>query len=150
MATRFDPWARRRTRRLLLQALYQWQLSGNDFAAIRAHCEADDAWGRIDADYFDAVLKGVMRSASELDALLAPLLDRDVAALDQVERALLRMAAYELRERIEVPFKVIIDEATSLARTFGAESSFRYVNAVLDALAAELREVEVRAARAPG
>ncbi len=148
--TRFDPWSRRRARRLLLQALYQWQLSGNDFATIRAHCEADDAWRRIDTAYFDDVLRGVMRSASELDALLAPLLDRDVSSLDQVERAVLRMAAFELRERIEVPFKVIIDEATSLARTFGAEASFRYVNAVLDALAAQLRKVEVQAARTPG
>ncbi len=148
MEDKFSPWARRRARRLLVQALYQWQVSANDFATVRANCAAETSFRRIDSEYFDAVLGGVMRKHAELDALLAPLLDREVKALDQVERAILRMGAFELSERLEVPFRVVIDEAVQLARTFGAEDSWKYVNGVLDALAVQLRGAEVEHARA--
>jgi transcription antitermination protein NusB len=140
---RFDPWARRRARRLLLQALYQWQSSGADAAAIEAQFREDPAFARIDAAFFHDVLCGVIAQQPALDAELAPLLDRKVSALDYVERALLRMSVYELIHRHDVPFKVVIDEAVALAHVFGAEDSHRYVNAVLDVVARARRAREV-------
>jgi len=141
--TRFDPWARRRARRLLAQALYQWQLGGADVAEIERQFRATDEFGRIDADFFHEVLRGVVASVTELDTLIEPLLDRKLKDLDQVERALLRLGAYELAHRVDVPWRVVIDECVALARTFGAEESHKYVNAVLDALARALRTREV-------
>ncbi len=140
---RFDPWARRRARRLLAQALYQWQLSGGEIAEVERQFREDETFGRIDADYFHEVLRGVVGKADELDAKFAPLIDRTVAQLDHVERALLRMGTYELLHRAEVPWRVVIDECVALARTFGAEESHKYINAVLDALARAERAREV-------
>ena len=140
---RFDPWARRRARRLLLQALYQWQLSGAEAAEIEQQFREDPAFARIDAAFFHDVLRGVIDKQEALDAEFAPLLDRKVGELDYVERALLRMAVYELIHREDVPYKVVIDEAVDLAHMFGAEESHRYINAVLDAVARSRRAREV-------
>ncbi|NJN52353.1 MAG: transcription antitermination factor NusB [Gammaproteobacteria bacterium] len=135
--------ARRRARRLLAQALYQWQLSGADIADVEAQFRDDEGFGRVDAEFFHEVLRGVAEHAEALDALVAPLLDRTVAQLDHVERALLRLGTYELVHRIEVPWRVVIDECVTLARTFGAEESHKYINAVLDSLARSQRTREV-------
>jgi N utilization substance protein B len=143
--TRFDPWARRRARRLLLQALYQWQMSGADEAEIERQFREDPNFERVDAEFFHDVLRGVISSCVELDKCLAPLLDRKVMELDRVELALLRMGVYELCHRQDVPFRVAIDEAVGLARVFGAEESHRYVNGVLDAVARSQRAREVAA-----
>ena len=142
---RLDPWARRRARRLLLQALYQWQMSGADAADIEQQFREDPNFARVDADFFHEVLRGVIGNAVTLDACLAPLLDRKVLELDRVELALLRMGVYELCHRQDVPFKVAIDEAVGLARVFGAEESHRYINGVLDAVARAQRAREVAA-----
>jgi transcription antitermination protein NusB len=141
--TRFDPWARRRARRLLAQALYQWQLGGADVAEIERQFKSTEEFARVDASFFHEVLRGVVASVEELDTLIEPLLDRKLKDLDQVERALLRLGTYELTHRIDVPWRVIIDECVALARTFGAEASHKYINAVLDALARALRAREV-------
>jgi len=141
--TRFDPWARRRARRLLLQALYQWQMSGTDEADIERQFKEDPAFARVDGVFFHEVLRGVIASCATLDECLAPLLDRKVTELDYVELALLRMGVYELSHRHDVPFKVVIDEAVALARVFGAEESHRYINGVLDAVARAERAREV-------
>jgi transcription antitermination protein NusB len=141
----FDPWARRRARRMLLQALYQWQCSGADADDIEQQFREDPAFARIDTEYFHDVLRGVIAEQAALDIELAPLLDRKVSELDYVERALLRMAAYELAHRQDVPYKVVIDEAVALAHVFGAEESHRYINAVLDAVARGRRASEVAA-----
>ena len=143
--TRFDPWARRRARRLVLQALYQWQMSGTDEAEIEAQFREDPNFERVDAQYFHDLLHGVIDRCGALDEQLAPLLDRKVTELDRVELALLRMGVYELRYRPDVPFKVAIDEAVGLARVFGAEQSHRYINGVLDAVARSERAREVAA-----
>jgi len=143
--TRFDPWARRRARRLVLQALYQWQMSGADEAEIEAQFREDPNFERVDAQYFHELLRGVIDHCGDLDDQLAPLLDRKVSELDRVELALLRMGVYELRHRPDVPFKVAIDEAVGLARVFGAEQSHRYINGVLDAVARTERAREVAA-----
>jgi N utilization substance protein B len=142
---KFDPWARRRARRFLLQALYQWQMSGADEAELERQFREDPNFARVDATYFSEVLRGVIAHCAELDATLAPLLDRKVKELDRVELALLRMGVYELVHRPDVPFKVAIDEAVSLARVFGAEESHRYINGVLDAVARGQRAREVAA-----
>ncbi len=142
---RFDPWSRRRARRLLLQALYQWQMSGADEAEIERQFREDPNFERVDAVFFHEVLRGVVGSCAALDECLAPLLDRKVMELDRVELALLRMGVYELCHRHDVPFKVAIDEAVGLARVFGAEESHRYINGVLDAVARTQRSREVAA-----
>jgi len=142
---RFDPWSRRRARRLLLQALYQWQMSGADEAEIERQFREDPNFERVDAVFFHEVLRGVIGSCAALDECLAPLLDRKVMELDRVELALLRMGVYELCHRHDVPFKVAIDEAVGLARVFGAEESHRYINGVLDAVARTQRSREVAA-----
>src|SRR5262245_16331330 len=118
-SSRIDLCARRRARRLIGQALYQWPVS------TAAACETDHQFreepglDRTDAEFFVDVLHGVLRERANLDALIAPLLDRKLEALDQVELALLRLGAYELTARIDVPFRVVIDEYVALARTFG-------------------------------
>jgi len=142
---RFDPWARRRARRLVLQALYQWQMSGADEADIERQFREDPNFERVDAQYFHELFRGVIECCGALDEQLAPLLDRKVTELDRVELALLRMGVYELRHRPDVPFKVAIDEAVGLARVFGAEQSHRYINGVLDAVARSERAREVAA-----
>ena len=135
-------WSRRRARRALIQALYQWQLAPQEAAAIAAQFADKGALKKADRDFFDACLGGVIDAADTLDAAFAPYLDREVAALDHVERAILRAGAFELRCRADVPHPVVIDEYIRLAKLFGADQSYKYVNGVLDRLARELRNVE--------
>jgi N utilization substance protein B len=135
-------WARRRSRRALLQAVYQWQMTGNELAGIEHDLADEGALKKADREFFRALLRGVAAHTDALDALLAPVLDRKVADLDKVELALLRLGAYELRDRIDVPFRVVIDEYVELAKVYGAEESFKYVNGVLDRLAQDLRALE--------
>ncbi len=137
-----NPWARRRARRALVQAVYQWQITGADAATVTA--EFGKALTRADGDFFDELLRGVLSAAAELDALFAPLLDRGVNELDQFERAILRLGTYELAHRIDVPYRVVIDEYVELAKLFGAEEGYKYVNGVLDGLSHLLREPERR------
>jgi len=135
-------WARRRSRRALLQAVYQWQMTGAETAAIERDLADEGSLKKADREFFRALLRGVVFGTEELDALLAPALDRKLGELDKVELALLRLGAYELKHRIDVPFRVVIDEYVELAKTYGAEESFRYVNGVLDRLARDLRALE--------
>jgi len=135
-------WARRRSRRALLQAVYQWQMTGAETAAIERDLTEEGALKKADREFFKALLRGVAFGTEELDALLAPLLDRLVGELDKVELALLRLGAYELKHRIDVPFRVVIDEYVELAKVYGAEDSFKYINGVLDRLAQDLRALE--------
>jgi N utilization substance protein B len=135
-------WARRRSRRALLQAVYQWQMTGADTSAIERDLAEDGALKKADREFFKALLRGVAFGIEELDVLLAPVLDRKVEELDKVELALLRLGAYELKHRIDVPFRVVIDEYVELAKVYGAEDSFKYINGVLDRLAKDLRALE--------
>jgi len=136
--------ARHRSRRGAVQALYQWQVGGSSSAEIRTEFRERKGMEDVDWALFDALVDGVITAVDELDAALSPHLDRAVAALDPVERAILRLATLELARFPEVPFRVVINEAVELARTFGAEQSHRYVNGVLDALARDLRPREAR------
>jgi transcription antitermination protein NusB len=135
--------ARSKARRGALQALYQWQLSGDDsLFSIEAQLLAERELGDIDAEYFHELLTGIDRRREEFDTRLAPMLDRPLEQLDPVERAILWLGLYELDARWDIPFRVVISEALELARQFGGDQAHRYVNAVLDRLARELRVAE--------
>lgn len=136
------PAARRKARRYTLQALYQWQLAGAALSDIEAQFLADNDMKRVDRSYFHDLLHGVPAQVSGLDETLRPFLDRRVEELSQVEKAILRIGTFELKERLDVPYRVVINEAIELAKVFGAEESFKYVNGVLDKLARRLRSAE--------
>ena len=133
---------RRKARHLGLQALYQWTLSGGSAADIEAEFRIDNDFQHTDGEYFSAVLKGVVGDVDALEALFSPVLDRRLGELDPIERNLLRLGTFELRDRIDVPYKVVISEAVALAKKFGATDSHRYINGVLDKVARDLRTVE--------
>lgn len=136
-------WARRKARRALVQATYQWQMTGTPVAALTREFTDSGALQKADTEFFEEVLGAVVRDSAKLDALVEPLLDRKVSELDKVELALLRLGACELQGRIDVPFKVVLDEYVALAKLFGAEQSHKYINGVLDKLAPDLRALEV-------
>ena len=133
---------RRKARHFGLQALYQWTLSEASLVDIDAEFRVDNDFRHTDGEYFQALLRGVMQDVEALEALFSPLLDRALDDLDPIERNLLRMGTFELKERIDVPYKVVINEAVSLAKKFGATESHRYINGILDKVASELRTVE--------
>ncbi|MFC3116405.1 transcription antitermination factor NusB [Cellvibrio fontiphilus] len=139
---------RRMARHYAMQALYQWQMAGSSINAIEAEFRTDNDMSKVDVDYFHEILHAVPESLSDLEAAFTPyLVDRSLAELDAITRALLRMATYELKARIDVPYKVVINEAVALAKKFGAEDSHKFINGVLDKTAAVLRAVEVKAER---
>jgi len=135
-------------RRLVVQALYQWQVTDQSPSDIEAQFLGGDETRGCDLDYFAELLRDVTARVDELDGQLAPLLNRSLTQVDPVERAILRVGAYELGHRPEIPYRVVISEAVELAKRFGAEQGHRFVNGVLDRLARELRADEP-ARRAP-
>ena len=136
------PGSRTRARRAAVQGLYQWQLTAQPPSDIVAEFVDETRLDGADIDYFDRLLRGVSSMATELDEMLAPILDRPVNQLDPVERAILRLGAYELAHCSDIPWRVVINEAVDLAHVFGAEQSHRYVNGILDRLARRLRREE--------
>ncbi|MGY0218137.1 transcription antitermination factor NusB [Endozoicomonadaceae bacterium StTr2] len=144
---RFKPAARRKARQMALQAVYQWQMSGNALLDIETQFRAHNDMTKVDGGYFHSLLHGVAREASRLDDELAPYLDRTLDQLDPVEKAALRIGSYELMFHQEVPYRVIINEAIELTKLFGAQDSHRYINGILDRLAPKLRADETRKAR---
>ena len=134
--------ARRRAREFALQGLYQWLLSREDVGAIIAHLSESPEFGRADREHFDALLTGAVRDAPTLQAALAPHLDRPIERLSPVEHAALLLATCELRRHPEIPYRVVINEAVELTKSFGGNEGYRYVNGVLDRVAADLRKVE--------
>ena len=139
-----DPAARSRARRRALQALYAWQLSGSAMAAVIEQFRHEQDMEVADLEYFEDLLTGVEKHLAALDADLAPHLDRKVEEVDPIERAALRLAAYELRFRLDVPYRVVINEAIEVTKRFGADHGHSYVNGVLDQLAAQVRAAEKR------
>lgn len=138
--------ARSRARRRAVQALYAWQVGGNRMTSVIEEFRHEQDMEIADLDYFEASLRGVEAHLDELDAGLRVHLDREVAQVDPIERAVLRLAAYELRYRIDVPYRVVINEAIEVSKRFGSDQGHTYVNGVLDRLAAQWRSAE-RAAR---
>ena len=137
--------ARKRARRLALQALYQWQLSGLDLNKIEQQFLQEQDIRRADVGYFSELLHKVPACLDELDKELVPHLDRGIEEVDPIERALLRLGAYELKFKLEVPYKVVINEGVNLAKTFGSEDSHKFINGILDKVARQLRTVELKA-----
>ncbi len=142
----FNPALRRKARHYALQALYQWQISRNPLGEIEAQFRTQFDFEHTDLDYFHELLHDVPAHLGELEALFSPYLDRELKDINPVELSLLRLGSYELAHRIDVPFKVVINEYVSLAKKFGAAESHKYINGVLDKLARQLRTVEVEAA----
>ena len=137
---------RRKARHYGMQALYQWYMAGAALNAIEAEFRADYDFSHVDLEYFQALLHGVPGCVDELEATFEPLLDRKIGDLDPIERTLLRIGTFELRDRIDVPYKVVINEEVALAKKFGASESHKYINGVLDKVARQLRKAETDAA----
>ena len=139
-----DPVLRARARRRALQAIYVWQVSRPDERALLAQFAHEQAHEQADLEYFEDLIRGVLRHVQAIDAALAPHLDRSIDEVDLVERAALRIAGYELLHRPDVPYRVVINEAIDATKRFGAEHGHTYVNGVLDKAAAALRGVEAK------
>ncbi len=139
-----SPAARRKARSFALQAIYQWHMAGADLAKIEAEFRADNDMSKVDLEYFHEILHGVPRELSALDKIIQPLLDRDSEELTPVELSILRLATYEMAHRIDVPYKVVINEAVELAKSYGATDGHKYVNGVVDKIAQQVRTVEVK------
>ncbi len=148
MARRPDRASRTRSlsRKLAMQALYQWQITGQTAAELRNQYAEEEGYGEADADYFRTLLDGVTGGAAELDAMLATLIDRPVGQLDPVEHAVLLLGLYELGHSLDVPYRVVINEGVELTKRFGATDGHKFVNAVLDRAARALRAAEQAAA----
>ena len=136
---------RHKARRLATQALYTWQMAGQDLADIEAQYCTDLDMSKIDGEYFHELLHKVPARIDELDEYIAPLLDRGMEEVDDIERAILRLGCYELAFRLDVPYRVVINESIKLAKTFGADQSHKFINGILDGVAKKLRAAEINA-----
>ena len=141
---------RRRSRELALQGLYEWLVGGADAGVIEAHMREQEGFDKCDRAHFDALLHGCIAEASALDAVLARHVDRKTSQLSPVEHAVLMIGAYELSHCLEIPYRVAINEAVELAKSFGGTDGHKYVNGVLDKAAGDLRPAEVAQRRAQG
>ncbi|ACB35202.1 NusB antitermination factor [Leptothrix cholodnii SP-6] len=139
--------ARRRSRELALQGLYEWQVGQADSHVVEAHMREQEDHAKCDTAHFSALLHGCIAQVAALDAVLTPHLDRRVQELSPVEHGVLLIGAYELQHCLDVPYKVAINEAVELAKSFGGTDGHKYVNGVLDKAAADLRPAEVAAQR---
>ena len=141
--------ARRRSRELALQGLYEWLVSRSDAGAIEAHLGLDNpGFAKADLEHFKELLHGSIREIDVLHGAIEPHLDRRIAELSPVEHATLLIGTFELTRHLEIPYRVVINEGVELAKSFGGTDGHKYVNGVLDKAAADLRPAEVAAARA--
>ena len=139
--------ARSRARRLAVQGLYEWQITGTGIAEIKQRFLEGKEARKIDEDYFRELIEGVINQVVELDQHITPFLNRSLQEVDEVEKAILRLATYELAHRPDIPYRVIINEGVELAKTFGAEQGHKFINGMLDKIAARLRPVEMSKAK---
>ena len=139
--------ARRRSRELALQGLYRWLVAGGDGAAAEEDVRELDGFEKMDRAHFDALLHGGIEQAAALDAVLARHVDRKTTMLSPIEHGVLMIGVYELTHCLEIPYRVAINEAVELAKSFGGTDGHKYVNGVLDKCAADLRPNEARPAR---
>lgn len=136
--------ARSRSRRRALQAIYAWQVGGNRMIQVIEQFRHEQDMEIADLEYFEDLLRGVEKNLAELDAAIRAHIDREIAEVDPIERAVMRIGAYELRHRPDVPYRVVINEALEVTKRFGADQGHTFVNGVLDKLAGEWRAVEYR------
>ena len=125
-----------------MQALYEWSISGNPMYEIEARYRIENAMHKVDLDYFHELIHEIAKESDNIDDIFMPYLDRKFHELDHVERAILRIGVYELLKRLDVPYKVVINEGIELAKDFGATDSHRYVNGILDEVAKQHRKIE--------
>jgi N utilization substance protein B len=138
---------RHRAREFALQGLYQWLLNNEDAATVVTHIRAAHGFDKADGDHFSVLLYGTIKDSVALRESLAPLIDRSIAELSPIEHGILLIGAFELKNNLEIPYRVVINEAVELAKSFGGIDGHKYVNGVLDKLAARLREEEVTSAK---
>ena len=136
------PSARRKARELAVQAVYSWQMTNNNVEQVELHIATTNNMQKVDMTFFQELLRNVVSDCDDLDATIKPYLGRLPEELDPIEKAIIRIATYELKQRIDVPYKVVINEAIELAKTFGAEESHKFVNGVLDKAVKTLRKHE--------
>ncbi|MBB6091543.1 N utilization substance protein B [Povalibacter uvarum] len=134
--------ARSIARKLAMQALYQWQLTGQSAADINLQFLASEEIEGSDREYFTELLKGCVDQAEKINAAIAPFIDRPIEQLDPVERAILMIGLFELTNRIDIPYRVVINEGVDLCKRFGATDAHKYINAVLDRAARDIRSAE--------
>ena len=145
MSSKVSNGARTRARELMLQALYQKQIAGHDCAELLEQFREQKAYERVDQEFFDEALPLICRGQEELEGLIAEVIDRPLEQLDPVELATLLIGFYELRDRVEIPYRVVINEGVNLSKRFGALDGHKYINACLDNAAQSLREIETKA-----
>ncbi len=143
MTAKIKPSTRRKARRLVVQALYQQHYTADSVETVAAQHLAECNPASVDTGYFKDLFCGVVRHQPQLDELMQAYLDRSLDEVDPIERAILRMSLYELQERFDVPYKVVINEAIELAKIFGAEDGYKYINGVLDKAVVKLRPLEL-------
>lgn len=127
-----SPYARHKARVLALQAIYQWQFSANSASDIEAQCLAEANPKKVDIEYFCDLLRNTIKESEAIDKIMIPFLDRKIKELDKIEYSILCLAIYELKYRLDVPYKVVINEALELAKAFGSVEGYKYVNGILD------------------
>lgn len=138
-----NPTARRNARNYALQAMYQWQLSATPSIDIEAQFIATQITKTVDIEYFKELIHSVPRQVGQLDEIIKPFINRPFDELDPIELAILRLATYELKQRVEIPYRVVINEALELTKRFGSIEGFKFVNGVLDQVAKNIRSTEV-------
>lgn len=137
--------AKQKARKLLVQALYSWDLGGTDLETIEVNFHSENDMSKVDTELFKTILFGAPQNLEQIDGAFQKYLDREQEKLDPVSRAILRLTTYELMFSIEVPYKVAINEGVNLAKTFGPTDAFKFINGVLDRVAADTRAVEIAA-----
>jgi len=138
--SRYEP--RKRSRRRALQAIYQWQITDQDAGEILQQFRDQQDFSQVDVEHFERLIRGVIREKDFLDQQLEPFLDRPLSQVDLMEKAVLRLGAFELLYCRDLPFRVVLDESVDLSRLFGSEQGHTYVNAVLDKAARQWRSEE--------
>ena len=136
--------ARGKSRTLAMQAIYQWQMTGDDIAIIEKQFLDDNNAESLDVEYFSSLLHGIVSEADTIDKCVEKYMDRLINSVDPVERSILRLGCYEFMKCLDVPYRVVLNEAVNLTKKFCAEQSHTFVNAVLDKVAHELRSDEIK------
>ncbi|MBL4711164.1 MAG: transcription antitermination factor NusB [Gammaproteobacteria bacterium] len=136
--------ARGKSRRLAMQAIYQWQMTGDSITDIKQQFFDDNDMSKLDSAFFSEMVSGVASSISELDPFLEKNMSRSVESVDPVERSILRLATYEFINRLDVPYRVVLNEAVKITKEYCSENSHTFINAVLDKVAKEIRHIEVQ------
>ena len=139
------PKEKQKARRMLIQALYSWDVGGTDLVDIEAEFHTDNDMSKVDAALFHTILFGVPKNLAQIDGTYSSYLDRENKQLDPVSRAVLRLSSYEMVFSIDVPYKVVINEGVNLAKTYGPTDAYKFINGVLDKVAIEHRAAEVAA-----